>query len=293
MSHFYGVIPYLVSPLKADGNINEKVLGDLCNDLIGKGVTGLTPLGSSGEYAYLSDEKKRRIVEVVVEASNGRVSVVPGVASVSTEGAIEQARLYKKIGADGIVGVLESYFPLSEQEVRNYFLDIANSVDLPIVVYTNPNFQRTDLSIDTISTIADHRNIVGLKDASTNTGRLLSIINRCEGKLDVFAASSHIAVSVLLMGGKGWFAGPACVLPEQSIELYNACKRGEWEHAAKIQKRLWGFNEVFARYRLASCLKAALQIQGYEVGDPIRPQTPLDANAVKIVKDALQAASAL
>lgn len=291
MSQFYGVIPYLVSPLAADGKINDQVLGDLCNDLIAKGVTGLTPLGSSGEYAYLSDEQKRRIVEVVVEASRGRVPVIPGVASVSTQGAIEQARVYKKIGADGIVGVLDSYFPLSEQEVRSYFLDIANTVDLPMVVYTNPNFQRTDLSIDTISTIAEHPNIVGLKDASTNTGRLLSILNRCEDKLDVFAASSHIAVSVLMMGGKGWFAGPACVLPEQSVELYSACKRGEWEYAVKIQKRLWGFNEVFARYRLASCIKAALQSQGYAVGDPIRPQMPLDAGAVKIVIDAIQAAS--
>lgn len=291
MSNFYGVIPYLVSPLTADGNINEKVLGDLCNDLIAKGVTGLTPLGSSGEYAYLSDAQKRRVVEIVVEAAGGRVPVVPGVASVSTEGAIEQARLYRKIGVDGIVGVLDSYFPLSEQEVRSYFLDIADSVDLPIVVYTNPNFQRTDLSIDTICTIAEHPNIVGLKDASTNTGRLLSILNRCADKLDVFAASSHIAVSVLMMGGKGWFAGPACVLPEQSVELYNACRRGEWEHAARLQKRLWGFNEVFARFRLASCLKAALQFQGYAVGDPIRPQTPLDAHAAKTVTDALQAAS--
>lgn len=291
MSNFYGVIPYLVTPLTADGHVNETVLGDLCNDLIEKGVTGLTPLGSSGEYAYLSDGQKRRVVEVVVEASRGRVPVVPGVASASTDGAIEQAKLYKKIGVDGIVGVLDSYFPLSELEVRGYFLDIAKSVDLPIVVYTNPNFQRTDLSVDTICAIAAHPNIVGLKDASTNTGRLLSIVNRCEGMLDVFAASSHIAVSVLMMGGKGTFAGPACVLPEQFIELYNTCKRGDWEHAVKIQKRLWSFNEVFARYRLASCLKAALQFQGYAVGDPIRPQTPLDADTVRIVTEALKAAS--
>ena len=171
-------------------------------------------------------------------------------------------------------------------------MDIADSVDLPIVVYTNPNFQRTDLSIETICTIAEHPNIVGLKDASTNTGRLLSILNRCGDKLDVFAASSHIAVTVLMMGGKGWFAGPACVLPEQSIALYDACMAGDWARAAALQKRLWGFNEVFARYRLASCLKAALKLQGYEVGDPIRPQLPLDEAATRVVGTALQAASA-
>lgn len=293
MAQFSGVIPYLVSPINEDGSIKEQVLADLCSDLIQKGVSGLTPLGSSGEYAYLSEKQKKRIVEVVVEAANKSVPVIAGVASVSTSSAIEQAKAYRHIGADGIVVVLDSYFPLSENEVRQYFMDIADSVDVPIIVYTNPNFQRTDLSIETICSIAQHPNIVGLKDASTNTGRLLSILSRCDSGFAIYSASSHIAVTVLMMGGKGWFAGPACVLPTQSVDLYAACMRGDWNDAMKMQKSLWPFNEVFARYRLASCLKVALNSQGYEVGDPIPPQQPLDAVAVKTVLDALARASQL
>jgi 4-hydroxy-tetrahydrodipicolinate synthase len=287
MTFFSGVIPYLVSPVNSDGSIKERVLGDLCSDLIRKRVSGLTPLGSSGEYAYLSETQKMRIVEVVVEAASHRVPVLPGVASVSTQSAIDQAKAYRGVGVDGIVVVLDSYFPLRENEARKYFLDVADNVDLPIIVYTNPNFQRTDLSIETICAIAKHPNIVGLKDASTNTGRLLSILNRCDSDFAIYSASSHIATTVLMMGGRGWFAGPACVLPEQSIELYDACMRGDWNDAMTMQKRLWPFNEVFAQYRLASCLKAALSAQRYDVGDPIPPQAPLDASAVKVVLDAL------
>jgi 4-hydroxy-tetrahydrodipicolinate synthase len=287
MSKFYGVMPYLVSPLNRNGRVNELVLADLCDDLIKKGVHGLTPLGSTGEYAYLSREQKQRVVEVVVEAAARRVPVIAGVASVSTEGVIEQARAYKKVGVDGIVGVLDAYFPLNDAEVQGYFLTLADAADMPVIVYTNPNFQRTDLTIDTICTIAHHPNIVGLKDASTNTGRLLSIMNRCGDMLDVFAASSHLAVSVLMMGGKGWFAGPACVLPEKSVELYNACMCGDWDSAIKLQKQLWKFNEVFSHFRLASCIKVALEEQGYDVGDPILPQTPLSEDARRIIREAM------
>ncbi|MBB3527371.1 dihydrodipicolinate synthase family protein [Rhizobium sp. BK456] len=291
MAIFSGVIPYLVSPLNANGTIKEQVLADLCCDLIDKGVTGLTPLGSSGEYAYLSESQRKRIVGVVVEATNNRVPVLPCVASVSTAMGVEQARTYKRIGADGIVVVLDSYFPLTEHEARSYFLHIAGSTDLPIIIYTNPNFQRTDLSVETIYALARHPNIVGLKDASTNTGRLLSILNNCNSDFAIYAASSHIAVTVMMMGGKGWFAGPACVLPKQSVELYDACVRRDWDRAVDVQKRLWRFNEVFARYRLASCLKVALHSQGYDVGDPVLPQEPLDAAAVKAVIKALNEAS--
>lgn len=291
MSNFHGVMPYMVSPLDQAGNINEVVLAQLTNDLIEKGVNGLTPLGSTGEYAYLTPQQKQRVVEVVVEASAGRVPVIPGVASMSTAGAVEQAKLYKKIGAAGIVLILDAYFPLSDAEIQNYFLSVADAADMPVIIYTNPNFQRSDLTIETIDRLSQHNNIIGLKDASTNTGRLLSIMNRCGDNLDVFAASSHIAVSVLLLGGKGWFAGPACVLPEQSVRLYQACMSKDWDLAVKLQKQLWSFNEVFAKYRLASCIKAALQEQGYDVGEPIAPQIPLSSAARAEIKQSLLAAS--
>jgi 4-hydroxy-tetrahydrodipicolinate synthase len=274
-SIFRGVIPYLVTPIDSEGRIREDVLGRLCDDLIGHGVHGLTPLGSTGEFAYLSFEQRRLTVEVTVGAAAGRVPVIPGVASTSIQDAIAQARVYKSLGADGLLLVLEAYFPLTEGEVEHYFASVADATDLPVVLDTNPSFQRSDLTIGVLERLSRHPNIVGLKDASTNTGRLLSIMNRCGDLLDVFSASSHVPVCVMLLGAKGWFAGPACVIPRQSVALYDFCVAGDWENAMKLQERLWSFNELFAQYNLAACIKAGLQHQGYEVGDPVPPQSPL------------------
>ena len=119
------------------------------------------------------------------------------------------------------------------------FRAIADAVDIPVVLYTNPNFQRSDLSLDVIAKLSAHPRIRYIKDASVNTGRLLSIINRVEGRMQVFAASAHIPTCVMLIGGVGWMAGPACVAPRQSVELYELCRRGNWAAAMEKQRPLW------------------------------------------------------
>jgi 4-hydroxy-tetrahydrodipicolinate synthase len=177
MTDLHGVFPYLVSPVDTDGRVKTDVLSRLADDLIAAGVHGLTPLGSTGEFAYLSNEQRTAIVRTTIEAAAGRVPVVAGVASTSTADAVAQARLYAKLGADGILAILESYFPLAEPQVEAYFRAIADAVDVPVVLYTNPQFQRTDLSLDVIARLSKHPRIRYIKDASTNTGRLLSIMN--------------------------------------------------------------------------------------------------------------------
>jgi 4-hydroxy-tetrahydrodipicolinate synthase len=287
MPDFHGVFPYLVSPVDADGKVRTGVLARLCDDLIAKGVHGLTPLGSTGEFAYLNSEQRTAVVQAAIEASHHRVPVVAGVVSTSTSDAVAQARAYQKLGADGILAILEAYFPLADAQVESYFRSLADAVDIPVVIYTNPQFQRSDLSLDVIARLAEHPRIGYIKDASTNTGRLLSIMNRCGDGIKVFSASAHIPAAVMLIGGVGWMAGPACIIPRQSVELYNLCKRQRFDDAMKLQRKLWRVNEAFARYNLAACIKAGLAIQGYEVGDPVPPQAALTVEQRKAVEAVL------
>jgi 4-hydroxy-tetrahydrodipicolinate synthase len=288
MPDFHGVFPYLVSPIDATGDISESVLGRLCDDLIKSGVHGLTPLGSTGEFAYLDRDQRHSVVRTTIEAAQGRVPVVAGVVSTSTADAVAQARAYEMLGADGILAILEAYFPLIEAQVESYFREIADAVDIPVVIYTNPQFQRSDLSLDVIARLAAHPRIGYIKDASTNTGRLLSIMNRCGDQIKVFSASAHIPAAVMLIGGVGWMAGPACIIPRQSVELYHLCKAARWDEAMALQRKLWRINEAFARYNLAACIKAGLSIQGYDVGDPVPPQAALTADERKAVEAVLR-----
>ena len=288
MPDLHGVFPYLVSPVDPDGTIRREVLGRLCDDLIASGVHGLTPLGSTGEFAYLSNAQRLAVVETTIEAAKGRVPVVAGVASTATLDAVAQAKAYEKLGADGILAILEAYFPLFDAQVESYFRAIADAVDIPVVIYTNPQFQRSDLSLDCIARLSAHPRIRYIKDASTNTGRLLSIMNRCGDSIRVFSASAHIPAAVMLIGGVGWMAGPACIIPRQSVALYELCKAKAWDEALVLQRKLWRVNEAFARYNLAACIKAALSIQGYDVGDPVPPQAVLTGDQRKAVEAVLR-----
>ena len=290
---FRGVFPYLVSPVDERGRVKDRVLTRLVNDLIDAGVHGLTPLGSTGEFAYLNREQRHRVVEVVVQATHRRVPVVAGVAATTIADAVEQVKAYDALGVDGILAILEAYFPLTEDGVVAYFTAVANATGLPVVLYTNPQFQRSDLTLPAIERIAKIDNIRYLKDASSDTGRLLSIINAVGDRIGVFSASAHIPACVMLIGGVGWMAGPACVVPRQSVQLYDLCRAGEWEKAMQLQRSLWRINRVFAKYNLAACIKGGLELQGYEVGGPLPPQTLLSEAARAEIKRVLADLGAL
>jgi 4-hydroxy-tetrahydrodipicolinate synthase len=232
-------------------------------------------------------------VGIVVETAAGRVPVVAGVAATTTADAAFQAREMERLGCDGVLAVLEAYFPIPDAGVFDYFKGIAESVSLPVVLYTNPNFQRSDLSLPVIERLSHVPNIGYIKDASFNTGRLLSIINRVGDRMKVFSASAHIPACVMLIGGVGWMAGPACIVPRQSVALYDLCRRGAWEEALALQRRLWDLNQAFAKHNLAACIKGGLQLQGYAVGAPLPPQTALSPEGVEEVRRALEGVGAL
>src|ERR1700737_1664145 len=162
MPDFHGVLPYLGSPIDPDGHIRTEVLGRLCDDLIKSGVHGLTPLGSTGEFAYLNNAQRAAVVQTTIETAKGRVPVVAGAAPPP---------------------------PLDpDVRVQTHFRAIADAVDIPVVIYTNPQFQRSDLTLDVIARLSAHPRIGYIKDASTNTGRLLSIMNRCGASIKEFSA---------------------------------------------------------------------------------------------------------
>lgn len=199
---FQGIFPYLVSPIDHNGKVMEEVLVRLVDHLIETGVHGLTPLGSTGEFYYLTWEQKRRIVEIVVRAANRRVPVVAGVASSTTADAIFQAREFAAIGVDGIVGILNVYFPLKQESIFEYYKARQTQADLPVVVYNNPKFSGFEISMETLERLAEIPNIQYYKDARINTGRLMTVINRVGTDLRISARPPTFLS--LLCRWEGW-----------------------------------------------------------------------------------------
>jgi 4-hydroxy-tetrahydrodipicolinate synthase len=288
-----GIFPYLVSPIdEATGRVRERVLRELVEHLIGEGVHGLSPLGSTGEFAYLTFEQRQEIVRIVVDASGGRVPVVPGVAAFATADAIRQAERYVELGADALVVILQTMFPVSRSGIERYFAGVAEAVACPVAIYTNPGLLGGDVTPDMVETLSHVPNIRYVKDASGNTGRILTIINRVGERLKVFSASAHIPAVVFRLGGVGWWAGPACVVPAACVRLYDLACAGRWDEAFELQKPLWRVNELFQKYSLAACIKAGLEIRGFDVGPPIAPQEPLGCEAFEEIRRGLAALEA-
>ena len=212
---FSGIFPYLVTPVDNSGNLKEDVLRDLVNHLISKGVHGLTPLGSTGEGAYFPWEVKKRVVEVVVKAAAGRVPVIAGVNEMTTYGAVRQAKETEGIGVDGILVVLPTYFPLAEQQVAEHFRAVARAVSCPIILYTNPQFAQWDFTIPMLLELSKEPNILYLKDASGNTGKLLSMVDALHDRIKIFSASAHIPLFVY--DGRCRVDGRTCLFDSRAV----------------------------------------------------------------------------
>lgn len=282
MQEFHGIIPYLVSPVdSATGQVREVALRRLVEELIHQGVHGLSPLGSTGEAVYLSFEQRLEIVRIVVDQAAGRVPVIPGVAAYTTRDAVLQAEAFTSAGANGLVAILQVMFPLQRAGMAGFYTALAQASPLPLVIYTNPGLYGVDLPLDLIDELSAQPTIRYIKDASGNTGRIQSLINRCGERIKVFSASAHLPAVVFQLGGVGWMAGPACVIPRQCVELYNLCQAGKWPEAYALQAQLWWVNELFQKYSLAAFIKAVLNLQGFDVGDPIPPQEPLSPGLIE------------
>ncbi len=290
-SQWHGIFPYLVSPVDRSGRVREAVLRRLVEHLVARGVHGLSPLGSTGEFPYLTPSQRVEIVRIVVDAAGGRVPVVPGVAAHGTLDAVEQIRRILDVGASGVVLILQTYFPLPKESVTAFFASVAEMVRCPLVLYSNPRLLGVELSPEQVVSLSRIPTIAYFKDASGETGRLLTILNNAGDRIRVFSASAHIPLVVFRLGGVGWMAGPACLIPDQCIALYDLARAGRWEEAERLQRRVWVVNEVFQKYALAACVKAGLRLQGFDVGDPIAPQPALGADATEEIRRALDAAA--
>lgn len=235
---FKGSCVALITPMRQDGSVDEKAFAAFVDWQINEGTQGIIPVGTTGESPTLSHAEHRRVVEIAIEVSNGRVPVIAGAGSNSTEEAISLTRHAKEAGADAALIVAPYYNKPTQEGLFLHFTAIADNVDLPIIVYNIPGRSVVNISVETMARLAKHRNIVGVKDSSADIARPLHTTRTCGTDFVQLSGEDHNAVAFLASGGHGCISVTANVAPRLCSQMHNAWAEGRVRDAMAIQNRL-------------------------------------------------------
>jgi len=234
---FKGVITALITPLR-DGSVDEAAFVGLLERQIAAGVHGVVPMGTTGESATLTVEEHKRVVDLCVEKAAGRVRVIAGAGSPSTEKSIELVRYAKTVGADGALVVTPYYNRPSQAGLKAHFEAVADAVQLPILLYNVPGRTGVDLADDVTISLAKHPNVVGIKDATGDMGRVSRMRAEIGEGFALISGDDPSFLGYLAHGGHGVISVSSNVAPEGMVALYDAVQRGDLESARLWQDRL-------------------------------------------------------
>lgn len=267
-----GIIPAVVSPVDAGGNIREAPFRQLLNYLIDNGVHGLFINGSQGEFYALTIEEKQRVLEIAVDEVNGRVPVYAGVGAITTREAVKLAKMAEEIGAQALSAITPYYIKPDEDELYEYYKDIAESVSIPVLLYANPSRTNVSLSVRLVSRLAEIDNIVGIKDSSgdlTLTGEYIRLLSH-KG-FQVLAGRDTLILGTLVYGGTGAIAATANVVPRLVVSIYESFKKGDLKTALEAQYKLAPLRIAFDLGTFPVVIKEAVKLIGFDLGSAIRP----------------------
>jgi 4-hydroxy-tetrahydrodipicolinate synthase len=238
-----GSIPALITPMK-DGKVDEAAFRALVQWQIAEGSTGLVPTGTTGESPTLSHEEHMRVVEICVEEAAGRVPVIAGAGSNSTDEAIALTRHAKEVGCDAVLSVTGYYNKPSQEGQYRHFMAIAEAVDIPILLYNIPGRAIVEISVETMARLAKHRNIIGVKDATANLMRPSRERNAIGKEWLLISGEDGTALGYNAHGGHGCISVTANVAPRLCAEFQAASLAGDFAKAREYQDRLMPLHDA-------------------------------------------------
>jgi len=235
---FYGSIPALVTPFSGKC-VDEDSLREFVDWQITEGSNALVPCGTTGESATLSHEEHREVIATTVRVSNGRVPVIAGCGSFSTQAAIDMVRAAADVGADAALVVVPYYNKPSQAGLVAHFTAVAEASPLPIVVYNVPSRTVADISVEALAEAAKHPRIVAIKDATGNLARVTAQRLACGEDFIQLSGNDDMALGFNAMGGVGCISVTANVAPKLCSDFQAATREGRWDDALELQDRLY------------------------------------------------------
>jgi 4-hydroxy-tetrahydrodipicolinate synthase len=286
-SHFKGVMPALITPFR-DGKVDEEAFVALVERQIAGGVHGLVPVGTTGETATLSHAEHRRVVELCVATARGRVPVIAGAGSNSTEEAIELVAHAKAVGADAALVVTPYYVRPSQEGLYLHYKAINDAVQLPVFVYNVPGRTGVDISDETLARLALLPNVVGVKDATGDLTRASRQRLICGSEWVMLSGDDPTALGYMAHGGHGVISVTANVAPESCASFMNACLQGAWETGLYFQDRLINLHKALFLDSSPAPTKFAMAHLGLCAEDVRLPIAPCKDEVRPLIIDAMR-----
>jgi 4-hydroxy-tetrahydrodipicolinate synthase len=284
-----GVIPPIITPLTNEGKINEKALRKLINHLISSGIHGLFPIGTTGEFYGLTDDEFRAILEITMDETKGRVPVYAGANHITTRGAINLAQIAEEVGVDALSVLTPMFISPTQNQLYKHFENISKSTTLPIILYNNKPKTGVDITPDTVSRLADIKNIIGVKDSTGDMTNTEEYIRLTRGKnFNVLMGRDTLIYAALCYGASGAIASCANIAPRIAADIYDKYIEGDLEGALEAQFKLAPLRVAFNLGTFPAVIKAGLEMQGIEAGTCYEPIDELTVEEKENLKRVLK-----
>ena len=285
---FEGVFTALITPFTKDGKLDEQALRKLVDFQIDQGIDGLVPVGTTGESPTLSPEETEQVIRIVVKQTGGRVPVIAGTGSNCTDKAIHMTEKARQIGATASLQVAPYYNKPTGEGFFRHFTAIADAVDLPMVVYNIPGRTGKNIENPVMLKLAQHKNIVAVKEASGNISQMMDLIANKPKDFDVLSGDDNLTYPLMALGGKGVISVASNAVPDRMKDLTHSALKGDWDRARKLHYELLPlFKAIFLETNPIP-IKATMAMKGFVEEVYRLPMCPMSAENKKALTEVLK-----
>ena len=272
---FKGMATAMVTPMTSTG-VDYNTLAKFIDFQLEEGINALVACGTTGESATLSQDERKEVIRFTIDRVNGRVPVIAGVGTNNTDHVLDFAKSACDNGADGLLVVTPYYNKATQGGLIKHFSVVADAAEKPVIMYNVPGRTGCNLQANTVATLADHPNIVAVKEASGNMSQVVDIIAKCGDKLDVYSGEDALTVAMMSMGGMGCISVLSNVMPRLSVEMTDKAFQGDYQAAAALQCRMLPLIDALFSEVNPIPAKAAVAAMGFGEEYLRLPLTPME-----------------
>jgi 4-hydroxy-tetrahydrodipicolinate synthase len=278
-----GVIPALVTPFKAEGDLDQDALREIVGFQLKQNVNGFFVCGSTGLGPVMATEERKKVAEIVIQETGGKVPVIVQVGSVDPHASIELATHAQKAGADAVASLTPFYYKPGEDAIVEYYTRLAQSTTLPLFIYNIPRNTGNNVDANLLVRLSKIRNIVGVKDSSQDFTQLIDYLAALPRSFNVIVGTDSFLYSALYAGAHGGVSALANAFPETMIEIYQAFVRKDAERGAELQRQVHALRSAVSNPTIAPILEV-LRLRGLRSGHvrpPLRSMTPKEIEGLR------------